>query len=563
MLQQVYPGKYNLNIQVPASKSDGQRALLAAALSKGTSYIHQLGNSKDELAMLRCIEQLGAKTSWNEEVLEVEGLSTFPSEIALNCGESGLTSRLLIAVCAMYTGNFSISGEGSLLQRSMDFYVDLFHEQQLTFTFSENNTLPLQVRGGIKAGEIVVDGSQSSQYISGLLMGLPLLASDSILVVENGVSLPYIQMTLNTLTSFGIIIKQLENRYYIQGNQTYRPATYVVEGDWSSASYWLVASALGQDIQVKGLSFESLQADKAILEAFESANCTVVQSENGLQIHGNERKTFIFDATHCPDLFPALAVLAVLTPGISMIKGVHRLQNKESDRGKVLQAEFEKLGVRIDLEDDVMHIHGQASISGGTINAHNDHRIAMCFGVLGMSTTTPIIIDGAEAVIKSYPRFWEEMINGNVTNQVTIRSYNSKDKKELIELLRLNTPAFFATDEENDFIEYLNTKIQEYFILELENRIIGCGGINYRENNTIGVLSWDMIHPDFQYKGHGTLLVKHRIDRLLNKNSIKDISVRTSQHTYKFYEKSGFELIKIIKDYWSEGYDLFEMRYKL
>ena len=158
--------------------------------------------------MLRCIEQLGAKTSWNEEVLEVEGLSTFPNETALNCVESGLTSRLLIAVCAMYPGNFSISGEGSLLQRSMDFYVDLFNEQELTFTFSENNTLPLQVRGGIEAGEIVVDGSQSSQYISGLLMGLPLLASDSILVVENGVSLPYIQMTITTLTSFGILVKQ-------------------------------------------------------------------------------------------------------------------------------------------------------------------------------------------------------------------------------------------------------------------------------------------------------------------------------------------------------------------
>ena len=157
MIQEVHPGNYSRTIQIPASKSDGQRALLAAALAKGKSYIHQLGNSKDEIAMLRCIEQLGAKTNWKGEVLEIEGLSTFPNELALNCGESGLTSRLLIAVCAMYTGNFSISGEGSLLQRSMDFYVDLFNEQQLTFTFSENNTLPLYVRGGIQAGEIVVD----------------------------------------------------------------------------------------------------------------------------------------------------------------------------------------------------------------------------------------------------------------------------------------------------------------------------------------------------------------------------------------------------------------------
>jgi 3-phosphoshikimate 1-carboxyvinyltransferase len=240
-------------------------------------------------------------------------------------------------------------------------------------------------------------------------MGLPLLASDSVLTVENGVSLPYIQMTINTLASFGVLIKQVENRYYIQGNQTYLPTTYTVEGDWSSASYWLVASALGQHITITGLSLDSLQADKALLEVFKIANCTLIQSENGLQIQGYERKAFIFDATHCPDLFPALATFASLIPGISNIKGVHRLQNKESDRGKVLQAEFKKLGVSIEIEEDIMRVHGKSSISGGTISANNDHRIAMCFGVLGMFTTTPIIIDGSEAVIKSYPSFWEEL----------------------------------------------------------------------------------------------------------------------------------------------------------
>ena len=563
MIQKIVPGKYAITIQIPASKSDGQRALLAAALAKGISYIHQLGNSKDELAMLQCIEQLGAKTSWNEEVMEVEGIKEFPNACSLHCGESGLTSRLLIAVCSMHPGDFLISGEGSLLTRSMDFYADLFKQQNLNYAFAENNGLPLQVHGGIQSGEIIVDGSQSSQYISGLLMGLLLLNQDSILVVEKSVSTPYIQMTLTTLKAFGITINQEGNHYFISGNQIYQPTSYVVEGDWSSASYWLVASALGQDIKVKGLSLKSLQADKAILEAFENANCTILQSENGIQINGTQRKSFEFDATNCPDLFPALATFASLIPGVSTIKGVHRLQNKESNRGIVLQTEFKKLGVQIDLDADVMYIHGKSTISGGLINAHNDHRIAMCFGVLGMFTESPISINGAEAVAKSYPGFWEEMINVDLTNQVTIRSYNSKDKKELIELLRLNTPAFFATDEENDFIEYIDTKIQEYFILELENRIIGCGGINYRENNTIGVLSWDMIHPDFQYKGHGKLLVKHRIDRLINKNSIKNISVRTSQHTYKFYEKSGFELIKTIKNYWSIGYDLFEMRYKL
>jgi 3-phosphoshikimate 1-carboxyvinyltransferase len=409
MIQVVLPGHYSRTIQIPASKSDGQRALLAAALAKGRSYIYQLGNSKDELAMLHCIEQLGAKTTRNGEILEVEGIKEFPNASSLHCGESGLTSRLLIAVCAVHPGEYSISGEGSLLTRSMDFYADLFKQQNLNYAFAENNALPLQVHGGFQPGEIVVDGSQSSQYISGLLMGIPMLNQDSILVVENSVSTPYIQMTLNTLKAFGITINQEGNRYFIPGNQTYQPVKYTVEGDWSSASYWLVASALGQDINVQGLSQESLQADKAILEAFENALCTILQSENGIQINGKQRKPFAFDATHCPDLFPALATFASLIPGVSTIKGVHRLQNKESDRGKVLQTEFEKLGVRIDLDADVMCIHGQSTISGGTINAHNDHRIAMCFGVLGMFTESPILIDGAEAVAKSYANFWESI----------------------------------------------------------------------------------------------------------------------------------------------------------
>jgi 3-phosphoshikimate 1-carboxyvinyltransferase len=411
MLQTVFPGNYSGEIHIPTSKSDGQRALLAAALVNGKSYIYNLGNSKDELAMLQCIEQLGAKITWKGKELEVEGIKIFPTSLSLDCGESGLSSRLLIAVCAMHSGNFTITGEGSLLSRSMDFYQSLFSSQQMNFSFATNHSLPIQFQGGIQAGEIYVDGSQSSQYISGLLMGLPLLKEDSILIVENSVSLPYIQMTINTLNLFGVSIKQEGNRYFIKGNQAYKTTNYHVEGDWSSASYWLVASALGKGITVKDLSTKSLQADIAILQVFENAGCVVRNRENGLQIDGANRQPFEFDATNCPDLFPALATFAACIPGVSKISGVNRLQNKESDRGKVLQSEFEKLGVKIDLNGDEMLIYGQSTIKGGRINAHNDHRIAMCFGIIGMFTESPIEIEGAEAVSKSYPGFWEELLS--------------------------------------------------------------------------------------------------------------------------------------------------------
>jgi 3-phosphoshikimate 1-carboxyvinyltransferase len=417
MIQKVFPGNYSGKIQIPASKSDGQRALLCAALAKGRSRIYFLGKSKDELAMLRCVEQLGAKITWKGKVLEVEGIQHFPRSVTLNCGESGLSSRLLIAICAMYSGDYHLTGEGSLLNRSMEFYETLFEEQNIQHTFSSQNRLPMHIQGAMQAGTIKVDGSQSSQYISGLLMGLPLLPADSTLIVENGVSLPYIYMTINILESFGVTVAQEGNRYLIPGNQSYQPVNYIVEGDWSSASYWLVASALGQDIHVKGLSFESLQADKAILEAFENASCVVRNEENELQIDGTNRQSFEFDATNCPDLFPALVTFASLTSGVSVITGVNRLKNKESDRGTVLQEEFGKLGVTIEIIEDEMHVIGKSAVSGGVVNTHNDHRIAMCFGILGMFSISPIIIEGAEAVEKSYPRFWEE-VKGKRTENI-------------------------------------------------------------------------------------------------------------------------------------------------
>jgi 3-phosphoshikimate 1-carboxyvinyltransferase len=218
-------------------------------------------------------------------------------------------------------------------------------------------------------------------------------------------------MTLNTLTQFGIEIQhQNFEQFIIAGKQKYLPTNYEIEGDWSAASYWLVASALGQNIQISGLSLTSLQADKAILKAFEAANCTIVFDENQISIEGNERKSFQFDATHCPDLFPALTTFAALCDGRSDIKGISRLKHKESDRGEVLKSEFEKLGVNIVLneQDDTMHIYGKNSIEGGKVNSHNDHRIAMCLAIAGMFADNIVEIDEAESVEKSYLNFWED-----------------------------------------------------------------------------------------------------------------------------------------------------------
>lgn len=411
MDQQVQPGLVKGVIQISPSKSDAQRALLAAALAKGTSKLHNVGNSADETAMMNVILQLGATILKEDNGnITINGTTNFPEKAQLNVGESGLGARLVTAVCVAHHGEFTINGEGTLCNRPMNFFEEVLPTLGASFR-SKDGFLPFIVKGPMYATEIVVDGSQSSQYISGLLMALPLLEESSVLQVENLKSLPYLKMTLNTLAAFGIEIQHQEYKeFLIKGNQRYLSTDYSIESDWSSAGYWLIASALGAKVFVKGLSMSSLQADKKILDALVGAGCTIIHSQDGIAVDGKERHAFVFDATHCPDLFPALVLFAALTEGTSKIKGAHRLKHKESDRGEVLKKEFEKLGVVIEIVEDLMLIHGQSQISGGIIDSHHDHRIAMCMGIAGIFSSSAITVENAEAVVKSYPEFWNDLL---------------------------------------------------------------------------------------------------------------------------------------------------------
>jgi 3-phosphoshikimate 1-carboxyvinyltransferase len=394
-------------VVIPPSKSDGQRAILCAGLSAGKSIIYNVGQSNDELAMIRNIQQFGAKVEIRENEIEVDGSINFPQNVEFNCGESGLGLRLMTSICSVFEGKHTLTGEGSILNRSQTFFSEEFPKMGLEVE-SNNGFLPITLNGHLKPGIYKVDGSQSSQYISGLLMALPLLKSDSALIIEDLKSKPYIDMTLSTLASFGIEIRIEGNKYIIQGNQFYTPTNYKVENDWSSASCWLAAAALGQKIELSGLSISSKQADVAMLDALYAANCNVEFLVDSIRVDGENRRAFTFDATDCPDLFPALVVLAFGCSGKSIVKGVRRLKNKESDRGEVLQREFNKLGIKIELLDDEMHIFGGTLLKRADVNSHNDHRIAMCLGITGTLIEEGITIHGAEAVAKSYPSFWDD-----------------------------------------------------------------------------------------------------------------------------------------------------------
>ena len=409
MNYQVLPTILKGKIAIPASKSDAQRAIIAASLAIGSSKVTNCGMSEDVKHVLKVIEQLGAKTvRVDANSYSISG-GKLDNSNELNVGESGLAIRLLTPIVSTQKHKISLSGKGSLLKRSLHFFDENLPKMNVEIK-STNGFLPIEVHGPLKGGTYAVDGSQSSQYISGLLMALPLLNEPTELCVDNLASKPYVQMTLNTLEKFGIQIQHDKfERFLIAGKQQYIPCVYNVEGDWSAASYWLAAAALGAEIIISGLSMASLQADKKMLDALISAGCNLHFSADGISVKGKEKKAFQFDATHCPDLFPALVSFAAFCPGVSVISGVKRLKNKESDRGFALKTEFEKLGVLIELLDDEMRIHGVNSIIGNDVYSHNDHRIAMCLAIVGLFSMNGVMIENAEAVVKSHPDFWKDL----------------------------------------------------------------------------------------------------------------------------------------------------------
>ncbi len=408
----IYPSKIKGDVHIPPSKSDSQRAILCAALCKGKSTLYNIGKSHDERNLLIAIKELGADVSCIDEqkgVFEIDGTYAFSEAGEVNIGESGLATRLLTPVLATRPYHYTLNGNGSLKNRSMSFFDQVLPKMGVIYSSNEHK-VPLTTRGPIKTEEITVDGNASSQYISGLLMALPLTKTDVTLHVTNLVSFPYVEMTIKTLSLFRIeipyTINEVDNiiTFYIKGNQIYSPTQYTIEGDWSSASYWITAKLLGANISINGLNTTSLQADKKIAKLIEGDITNWLKSAQKQPL-----TPFKFDATHCPDLFPALVTIASFINGTSIIIGTDRLINKESSRGIVLQKEFAKLGVNINIANNEMHIHGTGELEGGIVSSHHDHRIAMCLGIASLFAESVMTIEQAESVSKSYPDFWTQL----------------------------------------------------------------------------------------------------------------------------------------------------------
>jgi 3-phosphoshikimate 1-carboxyvinyltransferase len=409
----IQPSKLKGTIYAAASKSSMQRACAAALVKKGKSTLYNCGKSNDDYAALDVIKRLGATISHNTDgCITITSNGVNPVSDAINCGESGLGIRMFAPIAATSNQKITIHGTGSLTSRPMDFFDEIFPQLGISIN-SNNGRLPLTIQGPLKPENITVDGSLSSQFLTGLLLAYSsVIAAPVTITVDNLKSKPYIDLTLTVMKEFGLNVP--ENNHH--QTFTFSPApivskdvTYTVEGDWSGGAFLLVAGAIAGSITVKGLDISSTQADKAILGALKDSGCTFAIDDREINVGPAALKPFAFDATNCPDLFPPLVALASYCNGTTRIKGVQRLAHKESDRAITLQEEFRKLGVEIVLEDDMMLVKGGGKIKEASVFSHHDHRIAMACAVAALKARGDVLINGANAINKSYPDFFEHL----------------------------------------------------------------------------------------------------------------------------------------------------------
>lgn len=412
MKRYVYPSEIKGTLKAPASKSEMQRGAAAALLAEGDTLLINPSYCDDSIAALKIIEAMGAKVKRSSDLVIITGGMDM-KEGNLNCGESGLGIRMFTAIAALAGKPVTLNAEGTLLKRPVSLIEKELADLGAAVT-SDNGYAPITISTGLKGGKTEIDGSISSQALTGLLMALPAAENDSVIKVNNLTSRRYIDMTINILKAFSVEVENIDYREFrIRGGQKYKPAAIEIEGDWSGAAFLLCAGAIGGDIKVSGLNTESLQPDMAVLNALKSAGADIIIAGNSVEVKKRPLKGFTFDASGCPDLFPPLAALALYCKGTTEIKGVHRLKHKETDRSVTIIDELNALGGEITIEGDSMIIK-ESPLHGGETSSRGDHRIAMACAIAALGASGAVSIENAEAVNKSYPQFFNDIMKAGV-----------------------------------------------------------------------------------------------------------------------------------------------------
>ena len=395
---QIKAQRYNGQLQAPASKSHGQRLVILAALSAPYCSIENLGSDNDTKAMSAAVQLI--KNSSNPK-----------ESISISVKESGFALRSLAFVAAAFFDSYELTGKGTLLTRHQWATIRVLEQLGLSVSH-QNGLLPIAVNGSITNTQLEIDASEGSQFVSGLFLLAAKHPGNWQIAIKELSSRPYFEMTLAALRDFGFQYERSNDVFSFVGNQVLSCAQAKVEGDWSSVAAHLVGAAIQGEIRVSGLNQQSLQPDKNLLSALEQFGATCKWENGELLIKNSKDKTpFDFDCTQQPDLFPVLVVLACAANGISSINGIHRLKNKESDRLQAMCEAMSKWGIRYEIMEQVILIHGTGSIATAQIETYHDHRIVMAGCVASLLSTEGQEIDDVSAIEKSYPGFVTDFLS--------------------------------------------------------------------------------------------------------------------------------------------------------
>ena len=386
MIAKIYNSKVSGKVKAITSKSYAHRLMICEYLAYGKVLSSAL-NSDDILATKRCLDAIKK------------------GEI-LDAAESGSTLRFLIPVVSALGGEYTFATHGKLASRPND---ELFSVLSSHGVSAYLDGTKIKVLGKLTAGEYRLRGDISSQYITGLLLSLPLLDGDSVIIPTTPlVSTPYIDITIEVLKDFGIDIKVEDGKFYVKGNQVFNGKSKI-EGDWSNAGFFLTAGAIAGKVTVSNLNLNSKQGDKIIVDLIKKAGALVTVSKDEVTVQSTNLKPITFSAEDCPDVVPIASVLCAFAGGVSVINDIARLKIKESDRVFSVISMLKTLGVKAEEKDNALFIYGNGGkFSGGTVSSFNDHRIVMASAIAGLLCAEPLVITGAEAVNKSYPTFFDD-----------------------------------------------------------------------------------------------------------------------------------------------------------
>ena len=406
-------------IFIPSSKSYIHRYLLSALFCDGESTIENVSFSNDINATLGCIEELGAKVWVSEDktCIKVCGAKAGRDAASLYCGESASTLRFIIPIATLFADNIEYTGAVSLFKRPLEPYFRIFEKNNMDYEFRLGEYLKL--KGGFTQSTYTIDGSVSSQFVTGLLFTLPNMDFDTEIVIDGVLqSKPYVDITLEVLKNSGIeIVNHNYEVFRIKGNQKFKPGNFFAQGDYSQAAFFLVAGCFAGNIECTNLETCSLQGDRVIVDILRRLGADITPLERGFRVEKSQLKAIgKIDASDFPDIVPVLSLACALAEGTTVIEGIERLRIKECDRVFATVNVLSALGADICERDGALVINGKKFLNGGRVSSFNDHRMAMTAAVASLACTDGVVIEDAMSINKSYPAFYEDLKSTGLAN---------------------------------------------------------------------------------------------------------------------------------------------------